>query len=237
MSLAMSDKIPLIFLPGLLYDEALWAHQVEALSDVAQVQVADVSGHDTVSGLAQSVLEAAPIRFALAGLSMGGYVAQEILRRAPQRISRLALLDTTARADLPEQSERRRVLMAEAASGGFEAIAVKLLPALVHPDHLALSDTILSMAERVGVQGFLNQQNAIMHRPDGRGRLPDVTCPTLVLCGAEDQLTLVAVHEEMVAAIGDNATLVVVPHCGHLSPLEQPEVVTDALRKWLMEDE
>jgi len=232
----MSDKITLILLPGLLCDAALWAHQVEGLADVAQVQVADLSGFDSMAGLAQSVLDVAPERFALAGLSMGGYVAQEIMRLAPERVKRLALLDTNARADLPEQSERRSTLMAEAESGGFAAIPPKLLPALVHPDHLGLSDTVLGMAARVGVQGFLNQQNAIMGRIDGRAGLSSVDCPALVLCGADDQLTPVSAHEEMAAAIGANATLVVVPHCGHLSTLEQPDRVTVALRMWLTTD-
>lgn len=232
----MNAKPALVLLPGLLCDEALWAHQVQGLADVADVHVADLTGFDTMAGLAQSVLDLSPERFALAGLSMGGYVAQEILRQAPERVERVALLDTNARADMPEQSERRSTLMAEAEGGGFATIPPKLVPALVHPDHLHLSDTVLGMAARVGVQGFLNQQNAIMGRIDGRAGLASVDCPALVLCGADDQLTPVSAHEEMAASIGASATLVVVPHCGHLSTLEQPDAVTTALRTWLTTD-
>jgi len=229
----MSAKPTLILLPGLLCDDALWAHQTCGLADVADVRVADLTGGDTMAALAQSVLETAPETFALAGLSMGGYVAQEILRRAPERVERVAFLDTNARADQPVQSARRRALILEASQGGFADIPPKLVPVLVHPDHLNLTDTVLDMAARVGVQGFLNQQSAILGRVDGRAGLADVTCPALVLCGADDQLTPVAMHEEMVRAIGDSATLDVVPHCGHLSTLEQPGAVTDALRAWL----
>lgn len=229
----MSAKPTLILLPGLLCDDALWAHQTDGLADVADVRVADLTGGDTMAALAQSVLDQAPETFALAGLSMGGYVAQDILRRAPERVERVAFLDTNARADQPVQSARRRALMGEAEHGGFSDIPPKLVPVLVHPDHLNLTDTVVGMAMRVGVQGFLNQQNAILGRVDGRAGLADVTCPALVLCGADDQLTPVAMHAEMAGAIGDTATLQVVPHCGHLSSLEQPAAVTAALRAWL----
>ncbi|MFC1673735.1 alpha/beta fold hydrolase [Pseudomonadota bacterium] len=228
---------PLIFLPGLLCDGALWAAQAEGLADIADVHVADLTGADTMEGLARAVLDTAPERFAVAGLSMGGYVAQEIMRQAPERVTHLAFLDTNARADLPEQSERRRALVAEAKSGDFADVGAQMLAVLVHPDFAAdLRDTWLGMAERVGVQGYVNQQNAIMGRKDGRVDLAAVTCPTLVLCGEDDQLTPPDVHVEMVDAIGANATLVKIPHCGHLSTLEQPDAVTQALRAWLQGD-
>lgn len=231
----MSAKPTLILLPGLLCDDALWAHQVEGLASVADVRVADLTGGDTMAALAQNVLDTAPETFALAGLSMGGYVAQEILRRAPERVERVAFLDTNARADQPEQSARRRALIKDAKDGGFADIPPKLAPVLLHPDHLHLTDTVVGMAVRVGAQGFLSQQSAILGRIDGRDGLRSVNCPALVLCGADDQLTPVAMHEEMADAIGASATLVVVPHCGHLSTLEQPAAVTAAMRTWLVE--
>jgi len=232
----MRDKTNLILIPGLLCDAALWVHQAEALSDIVHVQVADIADADTMPDLARSVLRRAPARFAVAGLSMGGYVAQEIMRQEPERVSHLGLLDTNARADLPEQSANRKTLMAEAEAGRFAEIAPKLLPKLVNAKHAqipAIADVVVQMAERVGKDGFLHQQRAIMSRVDGRGDLAKIQCPTLVLCGAEDELTPLKVHEEIADAIGANASLVMVPDSGHLSTLEQPDAVTTAMRAWL----
>lgn len=232
----MSAQRTLILLPGLLCDDALWTHQSDFLKEFARITVADLTREDNIPDMARHVLARAPEHFALAGLSMGGYVAQEIMRQAPQRVTHLALVDTNARADLPEQTARRRALMVEAEHGQFIGIGRKLLPALVHPDSAKDQDivaTVLGMAERVGKDGFLRQQNAIMHRVDGRADLARVECPTLVLCGEDDALTPVEMHQEMVEAIGDNAELVVVEHCGHLSPLERPEAVSAALFDWL----
>lgn len=232
----MSQRPTLVLIPGLLCDGALWAHQIVALSDVADVLVADVSESDSMSELALDVLEDVPDEFAVAGLSMGGYVAQEIMRQAPERVTHLALLDTNARADLPEQSENRKRLMDIAKAGKLDNVVSEMLPNLIHPDHMKIpeiADVFGQMAARVEVEGFLNQQTAIMNRIDGRDDLAQINCPTLVLCGEQDALTPVKVHEEMVDGIGGNATLVVVPDSGHLSPIEQPEAVTDALRAWL----
>jgi len=232
----MSTRPTLILIPGLLCDAALWAHQVVGLSDVADVQVADITGEITMVDLARSILVDAPDKFAVAGLSMGGYVAQEIMRQEPNRVTHLALLDTNARADTAVQSANRKALMTEAEAGGFDDIAPKLLPKLVNAEHArtpAIANVVLQMAARVGVNGFLNQQDAIMGRVDGRADLAHIDCPTLVLCGADDELTPPKVHEEMADGIGGNATLVMVPDCGHLSPLEQPQAVNAALRAWL----
>jgi len=232
----MSTRPTLILIPGLLCDGALWAHQVVALSDIADVQVADIADEITMEDLARSVLDRAPDSFALAGLSMGGYVAQEIMRQDPGRVTHLALLDTNARADLPEQSAMRKALMAEAEAGHFDEIPTQLLPKLVNAEHAedpAIAKVVLQMAERIGVDGFHNQQTAILNRIDGRADLAKINCPTLVLCGADDIMTPLAVHQEMVDGVGANATLVVVPDSGHLSPLEQPDAVTAAMRTWL----
>ncbi len=232
----MSDKRTLILLPGLLCDDALWEHQATFLDAIVDVRVADLTREDNLPDMARHVLARAPEHFVLAGLSMGGYVAQEIMRQAPERILSLALIDTNARADTPEQSERRKALMDEAQHGKFKGIGPKLLPNLVHPDFAKdedIASTVLGMAQRVGKEAFLRQQNAIMHRVDGRADLAKVNCPTLVLCGEDDVMTPPKVHQEMVDAIGDNADLVVVKHCGHLSPLEQPEEVSAAMFDWL----
>jgi pimeloyl-ACP methyl ester carboxylesterase len=197
--------------------------------------VADLTLDDSMAAMAQRVLAGAPPRFALAGLSMGGYVAQEIVRRAPERVTRLALLDTSARADTPELTARRRGLIELSQKGQFKGVTPRLLPLLIHPDRLgdeAFTATVMDMAERVGKAGFLRQQTAIMGRPDGRGDLGRIACPTLVLCGRQDALTPPALHEELAALI-PGARLVVVEHCGHLSTLERPEEVDEALRRWL----
>ena len=230
--------VPLVLLPGLLCDAALWRPQVEALADVADCQVADLTRDDSMAAFAERVLAGAPPRFALAGLSMGGYVAQEVVRRAPERVMRLALLDTSARADTEEQSARRRGLIELARKGNFKGVTPRLLPLLIHADRLAdepLTTAVMAMAERVGMAAFLRQQQAILTRVDGRPDLPRIACPTLVLCGRDDALTPLAVNEEMARLI-PGARMVVVEACGHLATLERPDAVNAALRDWLGRD-
>jgi len=231
----MENPIPLALLPGLLLDDALWHAQVDDLAEIADCRVADLSTQASVAAMAADVLAAMPDRFALAGISMGGYVALEILRQAPSRVAALALLDTTARPDTAEQTARRRGLIELAQKGTFKGVTRRLLPMLVHADRLAdtvLTGEVMAMAERIGRDAFLRQQKAIMARPDSRELLPRINCPTLVLCGREDALTPLAWHEEMAGAMAD-ARLVIVESCGHLSPLERPVEVTAALRQWL----
>lgn len=231
----MPIRSALVLLPGLLCDAALWRHQVENLADLADISVADLTRDNTVSAMARRVLEAAPARFALAGLSMGGYVAQEVMRTAPDRVERLALLDTSARADNAEQTSRRRGLIELASRGQFKGVSPRLLPSFLHPARLGdkpLTDAVMAMAGRVGRDAFLRQEEAIMGRVDGRESLRAVRCPTLILCGAEDALTPPKVHQEMAARI-PHAKLVIVPDCGHLSTMERPEAVTAAMRDWL----
>ena len=231
----MPARHPLVLLPGLLCDGDLWRHQVATLADVAETVVADLTGHDDLSAMARHVLGQAPETFALAGLSMGGYLAQEIMRQAPDRVERLALLDTSARADAPESVRQQQDLMALAERGAFKGVTPRLLPDLIHRDRLGdrvLTEAVLAMAERVGREAFLRQQAAIMHRPDSRRDLGAIHCPTLVLCGRQDVLTPLAVHEEMAEKV-PRATLVVIEDCGHLAPLEQPHAVSAVMRYWL----
>jgi pimeloyl-ACP methyl ester carboxylesterase len=168
---------------------------------------------------------------------MGGYVALEIMRRAPERVLRLALLDTSARTDTPGQAERRREAIGLAEVGRFDDVADRMLPNLVHPDRLAdraLVSAIQAMARRLGKDGFLRKQRAIMGRIDGRPHLPRIACPTLVLCGREDASAPLALSEEM-AALVPGARLEVVERCGHMSAMERPAEVSGALRRWLAE--
>ncbi len=230
----MSER-HIVFLPGLLCDEALWAHQTAHLSDTAEVMVGDLTRDESVSDMAERILEEAPDTFALAGLSMGGYVAQEIMRQEPERVERLALIDTQARADTAEQVKTRKDLIRIASMGKFKGVTPRLLPNLVHEDRLddpSVRDVVLGMAERVGQAAFVRQQSAILGRKDGRGDLHAIRVPTVVLCGRQDILTPPALHQEMVDSI-PGARLVIVENSGHLAPLEQPVGVTAVLRYWL----
>jgi pimeloyl-ACP methyl ester carboxylesterase len=225
----------LVLLPGLLCDDRLWGHQAETLADVARVHIADLTRHTSIADMADDVLANAPETFALAGLSMGGYVAMEILRRAPGRVERVALLDTTARPDGDEQKRRRKGLIELSAMGKFKGVTPKLLPLLIHPDRQEdpwLTSTVMKMAEHVGQDAFQRQQTAIMGRIDSRPSLKDVRCPALVLCGRQDAITPLPVAEEM-AGLMEQARLVVVEDCGHLASLEQPHAVSAVMRYWL----
>ncbi|HEX7952201.1 MAG TPA: alpha/beta fold hydrolase [Burkholderiales bacterium] len=233
----MKNKTPLILLPGLLCDAALWEPQLEDLADIADFFVADLTEQESMQEMAASVLRDAPWKeFALAGLSMGGYVAQEIVRQAPQRVRKLALLDTRARGELPEETTRRRALMELAQRGrNFTPVTNRMLPLMLHAsrvDDAALVKVVREMAERTGIEAYLRQQEAIIARPDFRTMLPGITCPTLVLCGRQDGLTPLENSEQMAAAI-PGAKLVVVEECGHMSTLERPVEVNRALRDWL----
>jgi pimeloyl-ACP methyl ester carboxylesterase len=233
----MSEKQPLILMPGLLCNEALWRHQVETLGDIADITVADLTRGDTVAAMAEQALAEAPDLFALAGLSMGGYVAQEVMRQAPERVAKLALIDTSFYPDTPEQSAYRRGLIELSKKGAFKGVTSRLLPMLIHESRLEdedLTETVFNMAESVGKDAYLRQQHAIMTRPDSSGDLANIACQTLILCGREDALTPLRVHEKMADRI-PNAHLVVVEDCGHLAPLERPRTVSAVMRYWLQD--
>lgn len=231
----MTDRPTLALLPGLLCDARLWRPQIDGLSDLVQPQVADLTQDDSIAAMAERTLAGLPERFALAGLSMGGYVALEILRIAPERVIRLALLDTSAIADRPEDSQRRRDLLALAERGQFKGVTRQLLPRLIHRDRLedeTLTSVIYAMADTVGKAGFVRQQTAIMGRSDKRSLLPSIRTPTLVVVGRQDALTPPALAMELAAGIPE-ARLDVLEDCGHLATLERPDETTAALRRWL----
>ncbi|MDG5493722.1 alpha/beta fold hydrolase [Niveispirillum sp. BGYR6] len=229
-------RLPLLLLPGLLCDHALWAHQAAALADIADSQVADLTQADSVAAMATQVLATAPARFALAGLSMGGYVAMEIMRRAPERVLGLCLVDTTARPDTDEQRERRMALIKLAKMGKFKGVTPRLLPALIHPDRANDPDVagvVLEMAERVGRDAFLRQQSAILGRIDSRPFLDTIQVPTLCIVGRDDAITPPDRLEEVAAAV-PGGRCEVLDHCGHLAPLEQPDQTSALMRAWLI---
>jgi pimeloyl-ACP methyl ester carboxylesterase len=226
---------PLVLLPGLLCDGALWAAQVAALADVAAPTVGDLTRAEDLGTMARQILDQAPPRFALAGLSMGGYVAFEIMRQAPERVTRLALLDTSARPDTPERAQQRRDFIRLARTGDFKGLTPRLLPQWVHPDRMKdprFVDAVTSMTQRVGRDAFIRQQTAILGRPDSRPGLARIRVPTLVLCGRQDMATPVEVAREIASDI-EEARLVIVEECGHLATMEKPPEVNAAMRAWL----
>jgi pimeloyl-ACP methyl ester carboxylesterase len=226
---------PLLLVPGLLCTSDLFAAQASNFGGDRPVVILDHTRSDRVEAIARDALAAAPERFALAGLSMGGYIAMEIMRQAPQRVTRLALLDTSARADAPDRVADRRRLIEIARAEGTARVQRLLMPRLIHPDRLAdggLVARVVRMAEDTGLDAFIRQEEAIIARPDSRPLLPTIDCPTLVLVGTQDLQTPVEIAQEMAAAI-PASRLVVIPDCGHLSTMERPDAVNRALAEWL----
>jgi pimeloyl-ACP methyl ester carboxylesterase len=226
---------PTVLIPGLACAPRYYAEQVPALWHFGAVMVANHTAHDSMAALADAVLADAPPRFALAGHSMGGYLAFEIVRRASARVTRLALLDTSARPDTPEQTANRRRVMALAAAGHFARVNEELMPNYVHPDRLAdagLRALITAMADDVGAEAFIRQENAIIGRADSRPTLAAIACPTLVLVGDADRATPPDRSQEIAAGIR-GAVLRVVPASGHMTSLEQPGAVTAAMVEWM----
>ncbi len=231
----MADSMPILLVPGLNCSPRLYAPQMGELWRFGPVTVADHTRDDTIAAIALRILRVAPERFALIGLSMGGYISWEIMRQAPERVVKLAVLDTGSRADTPEASEARRARIGLAEGGRFDEVIETTWPSLVHPARLgeaALKQIHVDMCRDVGPEAYVRQQKALMGRPDSRPLLPSIRCPTLVLVGAQDTLTPPALSNEIAAAI-PGARLVTVPDCGHLSTIERPEAVTKALVEWM----
>ncbi len=231
----MTDALPSVLVPGLNCSARLYAEQIPALWQFGPVSVADHRRDDSMAAIAWRILAAAPPRFALAGLSMGGYICFEIMRQAPQRVAKLALLDTGPHAESPEQTQGRRRVIELAKSGRFAEVPDLQFPLFVHRDRhgdAALKRIVRTVAQETGPEAFLRQEQAIMGRPDSRPGLSAIACPTLVLVGESDELTPPALSREIAAAI-PHARLVVVPACGHLTTLEQPQAVTGALIEWM----
>lgn len=224
-----------VLIPGLGCSARLYAAQIPELWAHGPVQLADHRGAESMAGLAEAILAAAPPRFNLVGLSMGGYIAFEILRRSPERVARLALLNTTARPDTPEQTQRRVGQIALAGDGGLAKIVDTMFPMYFHRarhDDAALRELTHLMATECGAEAFVRQQTAIKNRVDFRPDLASIACPTLVLAGEDDELTPVDRAQEMADAIPD-ARLIAIADCAHFSALDQPAAVTAALTWWL----
>jgi pimeloyl-ACP methyl ester carboxylesterase len=226
---------PIVLVPGLLCSAEVFAPQAVALWPYGPVTIASTLKGETIPEMASAILAAAPPRFALGGISMGGYICLEIMRQAPDRVMKLALIDTSARPDSPEQVPRRRALVIEARNGDFEALLAQVLCGILHPAHQndkALREINVRMGLTVGVDGLARQTEAVIARIDSRPDLAAISVPTLILVGDCDPLAPLDCSEEMAAAI-PGARLVVVPECGHGSTLEQPEAVNRALIEWI----
>lgn len=232
---------PLILCPGLVCDAAVWAHQVAALSTHRRCHVMPWGLHDSLTAMAQQVLqEAAAQRFALAGHSMGGRVALEVMRLAPERVERLALLDTGVHplaigAAGDKEREGRMALVGLAQTQGMRAMGQVWAQPMVHPKHRdsALFEDILLMLGRSSAAQFFAQQTALLNRPDASATLRAVTCPLLMLCGEQDGWSPPAQHRAM-QALAPHAVLQVLPDCGHMAPMEAADAVTQALQSWLV---
>jgi pimeloyl-ACP methyl ester carboxylesterase len=230
--------LPIVLVPGLLGTAEIFAPQIAALWPYGPVTIASTLEGETIAEMAAAILATAPPRFALAGISMGGYISFEIMRQAPERVLKLALLSTHARPDTPEQTAQRRAFAAQASTLSSEAFAALIAPTLrtlLHPAHQndpALGERDVRMGRTVGPEALARQLKAVIGRVDSRPSLPAIAVPTLVLVGDGDPLIPIDRAEEMAAAI-PAAQLVVVPECGHISTLEQPESVNRALIEWI----
>lgn len=232
----------LVLLPGLACDEAVWQPLLPALGAHALPWVPPAAVQPSITAMAEAVLREAPAeRFALAGHSLGGRIALEVVRQAPGRVSRLALLDTgwqalpAGAADAAER-EQREALVALAREAGMRAMGERWSPPMLHPRCLGgpVHEAVLQMIAAQSVERFAAQQQALLARPDAGPVLDLLRCPTLLLCGRQDGWSPPARHEEMAARIR-GARLVLVDDCGHMSPMEQPAAVAQAMVDWLKE--
>lgn len=227
----------LLLLPGMLCDERLFAPQIEALSETCNIEVANIKTADTMEQLAQNILDTTAFdRFAVAGLSMGGIVAMALLRLAPERITKLALLNTNPLAEKPERQAQRQIEIDAIKAGQLQGMVTEVLKpiylAKANRDNIAIKSTVYQMAVDTGKQGFINQSLALRDRPDSTETLRKFRGKTLILVGAEDTLCPPERHKFM-ASLMPQAVLKIIPDAGHLSTLEQPTIVSDAFKEWL----
>jgi pimeloyl-ACP methyl ester carboxylesterase len=233
----MEAAVPVVLIPGLNFTARTYAGQLPALWQFGPVQVADHRRGNSMAVIAKSILDAAPPRFALAGFSMGGYISLEILRQAKDRVIKLALIDTAAAADRPEQTERRHKNIAMTREGKTAEREEAIWPLLVHESRLndeAIKNVVKEMHQETGSEVYINQQTAIMGRADSRPMLRELKMQTLIVVGDSDQLTPPAAAKEMHELVADSR-LDVIPNCGHSAPLERPDRVTKLLVEWLAE--
>jgi pimeloyl-ACP methyl ester carboxylesterase len=231
----MDNSLPILLIPGLVSSPRIYAPIIPALWRFGPVTVANHIRDDNMAAIARRILVEAPPRFALAGHSMGGYIAFEIMRQAAERVAKLALINTQARPDTAEASARRRALIARARDGGLHDVIDELLPLLVQPSRAGEADLrrlFHDMGDDVRAEGFINNQTAIIARADSRPTMAAIKCPTLVLTGDRDMLIPNTLSKEMAEGIA-GAKLVIIPDCGHSPQPERPQATIEALLEWL----
>jgi pimeloyl-ACP methyl ester carboxylesterase len=230
----MTMKQPLLLLSGLLCDETVWADIPRRLEDAADSSIISFGGFSSITGMAEHVLAVAPERFALAGHSMGGRVALEVIRLAPQRVLRLALLNTGVHTVRDGEPQSRGRLLRLAYSHGMAALAAEWLPPMMAggPRAMELMPRLTAMVERSTPDSYAGQINALLNRPEALSVLPTISVPTLLLSGSEDTWSPVSQHETMRRRI-PHATLFEIHAAGHMAPFERPDAVALALREWL----
>jgi pimeloyl-ACP methyl ester carboxylesterase len=231
----MHDTIPILLVAGLGGSPRIYAPVTPAIWQFGPVMLANHIRDDSLDAIARQILAEAPPRFALAGHSMGGYIAFEMMRQAPDRIIKLALINSQARPDTPEATARRRDQIARSQAGEYHAVLDDLFPGFVHPsrrEDASLHRLVHDMGDDIGADAFVRQQIAIIGRPDSRPILALIRCPTLVLTGDEDNTIPNSLSNEMADGIR-GAKLRILPDCGHLPQVEQPQATADALIEWL----
>lgn len=226
----------LFLLPGLLCDERVWQYQQKNLADLVDIRIPNFRNIDSFDAMADAVLEEAPETFYLAGHSMGGRVAMQILNKVPQRIIKLALMDTAIHPTALGEKDKRQVLIDLAKEKGMAELArVWGLP-MVHPEKQkdqVFMQIFFDMVESYAVESFQNQVNALVSRQDAEPFLGKAPKGSLVLCGREDTWSPPSRHEDIARALPDNPAVVIIEECGHMSTMEQPQAVTKAMREWL----
>lgn len=230
-----ADNQNLVLVPGLICDSEVWDHSRAHLEDVADITYAPADETDTMQGLAEAVLDLAPKTFAIAGFSMGGYVALEVLRQAPHRVERIALLDTSSRIDTPEKAASRVAAIADCEADRFGNLLDRFVPQLLHPDchEGPLFGRVRAMGERIGSDLFANRHRAMQTRTDARELLQGTDIPVRAIVGRSDALTSVGEHQE-IADLAPHGRLSIVEDCGHMPPLERSQAATALLRDWLL---
>lgn len=224
-------KIPLILVSGLLCDESVWAHQIKNLEDLAAIHVI-CPNQETPQKMVEGILKQAPDRFALAGHSMGGWLGLEVMRRAPERVTRLCLLNTTAKPDTPAKQAKRHEMIQRAENGQFAKIVDELVDHFVFDVHVM--EAVRRMLQKSGVEAFIREEQSMLMREECLSILPQIHCPTLVVHAENDQVFSLEDHEELINHI-PTAKLSIVQACGHMSPMEKPQIITDLMRSWLLD--
>lgn len=227
---------PLVFLPGMMCDSRLFEPQIVEFSKERMVCVAPVTGFDSIKGIASEILEKTPPQFILAGLSLGGIIAMEMVRQAPSRITKLILMDTNYKAELPEVSAKREQQIIAVKEGRLKEV----MRNEIKPNYLNegsekefILNLCMAMADNLGEQAFIDQSKALSSRYDQTETLKKVKVPTLILCGLNDRLCPVKIHEE-ISFLVKNSTLHIIPNAGHLPTLENPKATNGILKEWLM---